>query len=72
MWTITYLAIELDDEMGDVLSDIKDRQKALLLSLEENILDVEEPLQLLATSLGIYEPITMIKELFNIHALQLL
>jgi DNA mismatch repair ATPase MutS len=42
--------LDLDEEVGDIASDIKDRQKTLLVAVEEMIIDSEEALQQLAVT----------------------
>lgn len=56
---------ELDESLGDVKSDIVDRQKVLLLTLEEKILDVEEQLQQLASSLSTMDALISLGTLAN-------
>jgi DNA mismatch repair protein MSH5 len=46
------MVTELDDTIGDVQSSITDRQRALLLEVEDAILDAEGPLQQLASLLS--------------------
>jgi DNA mismatch repair protein MSH5 len=43
---------ELDDTIGDVQSSITDRQRTLLLEVEDGLLDAEAPLQQLAAMLS--------------------
>lgn len=43
---------ELDDTIGDVQSSITDRQRTLLLEVEDGLLDAESPLQHLAAMLS--------------------
>ena len=47
-----YLSTELDDTLGDVQSAISDRQRALLLQVEDDLLDAEASLQQLSVTLS--------------------
>jgi hypothetical protein len=42
----------LDDTLGDVQSAISDRQRALLLQVEDDLLDAEASLQQLSVTLS--------------------
>lgn len=45
----TYLTVELDDTIGDIKSTISDKQKAILMEIEDIILECELSVQQLGS-----------------------